>query len=156
MPSHRIRITNHADHSVETLAMDCATTLLPAEESVIGGHDVEFALAKVAVAKALAAHHEAARTEEHAALDAASEHFGAPIDERGRAAAALADIRAAVAGTPWTAHFDGEDGEAVALSALTTHFNTTTHAARQWKAREAGAPVAASPASEFLAQHNGA
>lgn len=136
-------ITNGGDHSAETLAMHTAGMLLPDEPGK--GHELERGQARIAIARALMAHHDGARASE-TGREAA---FDDPIAVDDLAAAALADIREVVAGTSFAGQFGG-DHEASALATLRLAFSTTAHTARQHAAKAHGSDEA----KAFIAQHH--
>lgn len=140
-----VMITNGGNHSAETHAMRAAEVLFPAEADVIAGREMEAATLRLAIAKALSPHHEAV-----SAAESDEPSYDAPIDTSAAAAAALSDVRALAAGTPFAAFFDGAEPERRALSVLTTHFNTTAHVDRQYWAKEEGTDEA----KAFLGLHH--
>lgn len=146
-----VLVTNGGPHPADKWAVATAEHIFPIDPSVVGDRFLAAKKLQLAIAVALEPHHEGVQEAERAKLAAAGDdHLQTPHDPLAAAEAALAEIQAAAAGTPWEAHFADAEVQRVVIQEVGNHFATAEHIERQWHCHRNPSDAA----KAWLAQHH--
>ena len=129
----RILVTNGGPHEPESWAVATADMIFDTDGIQDGARRIAALEAKARLAKALTAHHQKVRDDERSALKAISDQrLTAPHVVESYLDDAMADITAAMRGTPWEDHWSKPEVHEAAKAVLREHFVTAQHVERLW------------------------
>jgi hypothetical protein len=154
--SQSILATDGGVHPPDKLALATADHLVHVNPKAPAEKQVAARKLEIAIAEALTPHHSVVQGDERVALASIGDgHLDTEVDVAAHVDDALVAVVACAKGTPWEAHFQDADVQAVIRQTLGNHFATSktierswhcdhhpeSAAARAWKkARHPGAP----------------